>query len=47
VSPEPVQAVARVVALTTRFCTLDGELILPSGKPASRCRVIHRLIPKD
>ncbi len=44
---EPVQAVARVVALTTRFCTLEGELILPSGKPASRCRVIHRLVPRD
>jgi uncharacterized protein (TIGR00369 family) len=47
VASEPIQAVARVVALTTRFCTLEGELILPSGKPASRCRVIHRLIPKD
>ena len=47
VVPEPVQAVARVVALTTRFCTLEGELILPSGKPASRCRVIHRLVPRD
>jgi uncharacterized protein (TIGR00369 family) len=44
---EPIQAVARVVALTTRFCTLEGELILPSGKPASRCRVIHRLVPRD
>jgi uncharacterized protein (TIGR00369 family) len=47
VVPEPIQAVARVVALTTRFCTLEGELILPSGKPASRCRVIHRLVPRD
>jgi len=47
VVPEPIQAVARVVALTTRFCTLEGELILPSGKPASRCRVIHRLVPMD
>jgi uncharacterized protein (TIGR00369 family) len=47
VVPEPMQAVARVVALTTRFCTLEGEFILPSGKPASRCRVIHRLVPKD
>jgi uncharacterized protein (TIGR00369 family) len=47
VVPEPLQAVARVVALTTRFCTLEGELILPSGKPASRCRVIHRLVPRD
>ncbi len=47
VAPEPIQAVARVVAMTTRFCTLEGELILPSGKPASRCRVIHRLVPTD
>ena len=47
VVPEPIQAVARVVAVTTRFCTLEGELILPSGKPASRCRVIHRLVPRD
>jgi len=46
VVPEPIQAVARVVALTTRFCTLEGELILPSGKTASRCRVIHRLVPR-
>jgi uncharacterized protein (TIGR00369 family) len=47
VVPEPIRAVARVVAVTTRFCTLEGELILPSGKPASRCRVIHRLVPRD
>ncbi len=47
VVPEPMQAVARVVAVTTRFCTLEGELILPSGKPAARCRVIHRLVPRD
>jgi uncharacterized protein (TIGR00369 family) len=47
VVPEPMQAVARVVAVTKRFCTLEGELILPSGKPAARCRVIHRLVPKD
>jgi uncharacterized protein (TIGR00369 family) len=47
VGPEPMRTVARVVAVTTRFCTLEGELILPSGKPAARCRVIHRLVPKD
>jgi uncharacterized protein (TIGR00369 family) len=47
VGPEPMQAVARVIALTTRFCTLEGELILPSGKPAARCRIIHRLVPRD
>ncbi len=47
VVPEPMQAVARVVAVTKRFCTLEGELILPSGKPAARCRVIHRLVPRD
>jgi uncharacterized protein (TIGR00369 family) len=47
VVPEPMQAVARVVAVTTRFCTLEGELVLPSGKPAARCRVIHRLVPRD
>jgi acyl-coenzyme A thioesterase PaaI-like protein len=47
VVPEPMEAVARVVAVTTRFCTLEGELVLPSGKPAARCRVIHRLVPKD
>ncbi len=47
VVPEPMQAAARVIALTTRFCTLEGELILPSGKPAARCRVIHRLVPRD
>jgi uncharacterized protein (TIGR00369 family) len=45
--PEPMEAVARVIAVTTRFCTLEGELILPSGKPAARCRVIHRLVPRD
>jgi len=44
---EPMKAVARVMALTTRFCTLEGELVLPSGKPAARCRVIHRLVPRD
>lgn len=44
---EPMRAVARVIAVTTRFCTLEGELILPSGKPAARCRVIHRLVPRD
>lgn len=47
VVPEPMQAVARVIAVTTRFCTLEGELVLPSGKPAARCRVIHRLVPGD
>jgi uncharacterized protein (TIGR00369 family) len=47
VVPEPMKAVARVVAVTTRFCTLEGEFILPSHKPAARCRVIHRLVPKD
>lgn len=45
--PEPMQAVARVIALTNRFCTLEGELVLPSGKPAARCRVIHRLVRAD
>lgn len=44
---EPMRSVARVIAVTTRFCTLEGELILPSGKPAARCRVIHRLITGD
>jgi uncharacterized protein (TIGR00369 family) len=44
--PEPMEAVARVVAMTTRFCTLEGELMLPSGKPAAQCRVIHRLVPR-
>jgi uncharacterized protein (TIGR00369 family) len=47
VVPEPMRAVARVIAVTTRFCTLEGELVLPSGKPAARCRVIHRLVPSD
>ena len=47
VVPEPMKAVARVIAVTTRFCTLEGELVLPSGKPAARCRVIHRLVPRD
>ncbi len=47
VVPEPMEARARVIAVTTRFCTLEGELVLPSGKPAARCRVIHRLVPKD
>jgi uncharacterized protein (TIGR00369 family) len=47
VVPEPMDAVARVIAVTTRFCTLEGELLLPSGKPAARCRVIHRLVPRD
>ncbi len=47
VVPEPMHAVARVLAVTTRFCTLEGELVLPSGKPAARCRVIHRLVPTD
>jgi uncharacterized protein (TIGR00369 family) len=47
VVPEPMEARARVIAVTTRFCTLEGELLLPSGKPAARCRVIHRLVPKD
>lgn len=47
VVPEPMEAVARVIAVTTRFCTLEGELVLPSGKPAARCRVIHRLVPRD
>jgi uncharacterized protein (TIGR00369 family) len=46
VVPEPMEARARVIAVTSRFCTLEGELILPSGKPAARCRVIHRLVPK-
>ncbi len=45
VAPAPMKAVARVIAVTTRFCTLESELILPSGKPAARCRVIHRLVP--
>jgi uncharacterized protein (TIGR00369 family) len=47
VVPEPMEAVARVIAVTTRFCTMEGELMLPSGKPAARCRVIHRLVPTD
>jgi len=47
VVPEPMEAVARIIAVTTRFCTLEGELVLPSGKPAARCRVIHRLVPRD
>ena len=47
VVPEPMQAVARILAVTTRFCTLEGEFVLPSGKPAARCRVIHRLVPRD
>jgi uncharacterized protein (TIGR00369 family) len=47
VVPEPMKAIARVIAVTTRFCTLEGELVLPSGKPAARCRVIHRLVPRD
>jgi uncharacterized protein (TIGR00369 family) len=47
VVPEPMRAVARVLAVTTRFCTLEGEFVLPSGKPAARCRVIHRLVPRD
>jgi uncharacterized protein (TIGR00369 family) len=47
VVPEPMRAVARVIAITTRFCTLEGELVLPAGKPAARCRVIHRLAPRD
>jgi uncharacterized protein (TIGR00369 family) len=47
VVPQPMDAVARVIAVTTRFCTLEGELVLPSGKPAARCRVIHRLVPRD
>ena len=42
-----MEARAKVIAVTTRFCTIEGELFLPSGKPAARCRVIHRLIPKD
>jgi uncharacterized protein (TIGR00369 family) len=46
VVPEPMEARARVIAVTTRFCSLEGELILPSGKVAARCRVIHRLVPK-
>jgi uncharacterized protein (TIGR00369 family) len=46
VVPEPMEARARVIAVTNRFCTLEGELVLPSGKPAARCRVIHRLVPK-
>ena len=46
VVPEPMEARAKVIAVTTRFCTLEGELILPSGKPAARCRVIHRLVPR-
>ena len=45
--PEPMEARAKVIAVTSRFCTIEGELFLPSGKPAARCRVIHRLIPKD
>ena len=47
VVPTPMEAVARVIAVTARFCTLEGELVLPSGKPAARCRVIHRLVPTD
>lgn len=47
VVPEPMEARARVVAMTTRFCTLESQLVLPSGKPAARCRVIHRLVPMD
>jgi len=47
VVPEPMRAVARVLAITTRFCTLEGEFVLPSGKPAARCRVIHQLAPRD
>ena len=47
VVPEPMEAVARVIAVTTRFCSLEGELLLPSGKPAARCRVIHRLVPRE
>jgi uncharacterized protein (TIGR00369 family) len=47
VVPEPMEAVARVIAVTTRFCTLEGEFVLPSGKAAARCRVIHRLVPRD
>jgi uncharacterized protein (TIGR00369 family) len=47
VVPRPMEARARVVAVTTRFCTLEGELLLPSGKPAARCRAIHRLVPRD
>ncbi len=46
VIPEPMEARARVIAVTTRFCTLEGELLLPSGKPAARCRVIHQLLPR-
>ncbi len=46
VVPEPMDAVARVIAVTSRFATLEGELILPSGKPAARCRIIHRLVPR-
>lgn len=45
VAPEPMEAVARVTAVTSRFCHLQGELILPSGKPAAQCRVVHRLVP--
>ncbi len=44
---EPTEARARVIAVTTRFCTLEGELVLPSGKLAARSRMIHRLLPKD
>ncbi len=47
VVPEPMRSVARVIALTARFCTLEGELVLPNGKPAARCRVIHRLVRRD
>jgi uncharacterized protein (TIGR00369 family) len=47
VVPEPMHARARVIAVTNRFCTLEGEFVLPSGKPAARCRVIHRLVRKD
>jgi len=47
VAPEPMEAIARVLAVTARFCTIEGELVLPSGKPAARCRVIHRLVPRD
>jgi len=46
VVPEPMEARARVISVTNRFCTIEGEFILPSGKPAARCRVIHRLSPK-
>jgi uncharacterized protein (TIGR00369 family) len=45
VVPQPMEARARVMAVTSRFCTVEGELLLPSGKPAARCRAIHRLVP--